>query len=253
MLTRLLGILFLLTITTIANNEPETNNELPPPSESTNSTGDSNKKTTEKGLSDLMKTASLALTDPRLAAAIELIKNIKTESSTTIGEIQNAKAGFYEFNTDFEIASGTILSKNIDKLIRLWLTNSFFDTMPKLYKSVIADSIEELSLQMENTNYMKQRFSIHFQDGKGTVHMLVIMFEYDPVIGGTRWTKQALVGGFVPARDWVIVTRSRSNILSSSRTDEIVYMPPYLSREHIENFMKINKEMILSFYKQFTN
>jgi hypothetical protein len=204
-------------------------------------------------LSDLMKTASLALTDPRLAAAIELIKNLKTESSTSIGQVHDAKAGFYEFDTSFEISSGVILSKNIDRLMKLWLSGSFFDSMPSIYKTVLSDSIEEVALQMENTNYVKQSFSIHFQDGRGTIHMMIIMLEYDQGLNGIRWTKQLLVGGFVPARDWVIITHASSNFLSSSRTDEIVYLPPIMSLDHIKQYIEINKQMILSFYNMFSN
>ncbi len=208
--------------------------------------------TVNNGLSDVVKTASLALSDPRLAAAIEIIKNLKTESSTSIGEVHDAKAGFYEFDTSFEIASGVILPKNIDKLMNLWLTNSFFDTIPSLYRSILSDSIKEIALQMEETDYMKQKFSIHFQDGRGVIHMMVIMLEYDPILRGTRWTKQILIGGFVPSRDWVIVTRTKSNMFKSKTTTEIVYLPPIMSLGHIQSYMEINKQMILSFYKQFS-
>lgn len=190
----------------------------------------------------------LASTNPELAAVIEIMKIIKTEKSTTISAVHDAKIGFYEFDTSLEFASGTILQHKLHLLLDIWFSDDIFDHMPDAYKKALVNAINEASLQMKNTAYQRHQYSINFHDGKGKINMLVIMFESSELSNGIRWTKQILNGGIVPARDWIVVTHSKSNILGSKRKDEIVYLPPVLSLDHIRNFLEINKQMMFNFH-----
>jgi len=205
-------------------------------------------------LSEIVEDIANTLGDSKLSAAIEMIKNLKTEESTTIGSVQKADVAFYELNTKFDYAHGACLIDNIDKLFNLWLNEPYFSDMPPFYKRVIALSIKELMFQLKSDPYMRQQFSVQFQDGRGTVHMIIIaLMPHNKNPDAVFWSLQTMVGGFVPARDWVIITHTKSSWLKSERTDEIVYLPPVMKREHFEDFLAINKQMLIDFYNVFVS
>jgi len=191
--------------------------------------------------------------DSTISSVIDALDKIKTTEGTEIGEVHNSPIAFYQFNSEFEYTLGTILAFNVDLLLEIWIQDPIFNTLPIIYKNSLERSFKELALQVWNGRYIKQKFSINFVDGYGSVHMLILLLEPTENSGELIYKMQTLSGGFTPARDWVIVTHTKSNIISSSRTDEIVYLPPVMKIGHINDFIAINQNLLINFYNSLIN
>jgi len=227
----LLCIFSTLIQCTVTNSEP-TNNEKSPDKQ-------------KDKFAETVENVANALGNPELAAGIELIRNVvKTESSTTIGEVHNSKVAFYEFRSSFDSSSGVTSYNRLGALFNFWFNSKLFNNVPTFYKEVLSYAIQEYAFQLKGAPYMEQMYSINFQDGKGTIFALVItlkQYKLDP--DGVVWSKKMLIGGFIPAQEWVVITHSESNFFSSDRTDEIIMLPPQMKVGHIEAFLKTDRGM----------
>lgn len=195
-------------------------------------------------LSKSIETAAVASGHPEIAAAIEILKNFKTESSTVMGPKQD-QVGFKYFHNVHDHGYGSVNLNKLDQLIKLWLDDETFDFLSDTYKKILSSATKEYSLQVFEDVYHKQKFNLFFNDGKGSLFMLMLTLSPHPTLSNVvKWEKFLIQTNFEPAPSYIIVTTSDCNILSCDRSDEIVYMPVVMTNEHIDNIIKLNIDII---------
>lgn len=195
-------------------------------------------KCDQESYSGKFQTLATLSGSPELATAIQLLQ---TSSSSTIGPKTNQR-GFYKLENTYDISKGATLKTNLNKLIKLWFTYEF--KLSEKHKNIIGMSIEEYMLQLENERYEKRRFEIHFNNGHGSIFLLLIIME--PYLNNAvKWTKQILTSEFIIAPSYVIITNSDCDIFSCSREDSIVYLPTSITDEHTQMILNMTLNMTL--------
>lgn len=203
--------------------------------------GNTDKK---KSLGEAINDVASVMGNPELAASVELLKSIRSESSTTMSE-RHEQAGFMRMNHVYDYSNGAIYKNKLDKLVSVWLNDDIFNFLSPKHKTLLTNAIEEYALQYDCETYNKQKFELSFNNGKGK--LFIIMLSLTPHITNTDvilWGKYILSTDFEPAPPYVVVTHSDCNLLSCDRYDEIVYLPVAMTDAHINSIINMNIGLI---------
>lgn len=196
-------------------------------------------KKDEKAMNILESVAVLA-SHPEIAAGIELLKNFKTESSTSISN-HYEQSGFIKFNNINDCSSGAIYTYNFNKLVSLWLTDPIFEYLQSEHKNVIIMIIKEYALQVFEEQYKKNKMELNFNDGKGSLFMLTLYFEpHQSKADIIKWGKCIIWSEFEPAPSYVIITKNDCNIIKCKSRDTITYLPTTINNAHLDAIKYIN-------------
>jgi hypothetical protein len=187
---------------------------------------------------------------PEMKAAIEVIRALKTESSTSISN-RHEVAGFKSLSNTMNHGSGAVYVSNLDKLVQLWLDDDTFNNLPTDYKKLIATAIREYSLQVIEYAYTRQTYKISFNNGRGELFLLSLSLTPKLERGDVLlWEKFILSATFEPSPPYVIITTSDCNLLSCDRTDQIVYLEASITDAHIRSLIDVNTQFLTSFYQR---
>lgn len=206
--------------------------------------GDTKNETNKKSLGDTINNVASVLGSPELAASVELLKSIRSESSSTMSE-RHDRTGFIRMNHVYDYSNGAIYKNQLDKLVSIWLNDDIFNFLSPKHKTLLTNAIEEYALQYDGEKYNKQKFELSFNNGKG--NLFIIMLSLTPHMTNTdiiHWGKYILSTEFEPAPPYVVVTHSDCNILSCDRYDEIVYLPAVITDVHINSVINLNIGLI---------
>lgn len=210
-------------------------------------------KSDKSDLSDAISKAGALLGDPVVTTAIETLKSLKSESSTTISDRYD-QTGFLSIKNNYDYSKGAVLISRMDELISHWLDDNTYDFITYNQKKTISKALKEYTLQLVEDPYYKQKYELSFNDGKGTLFMMILSVSPHPTnINAVRWEKYILQTDFVPAPSYVIVTESDCNILSCDRTDKIVYLPTVLNQAHMDQIISMNLGMLTGFTNSLNN
>jgi hypothetical protein len=198
----------------------------------------------ETNISDAIKKVAGTIGSPEVTAMMEVLKSLKTESSTTISN-RVEPVGFKYISNIMDHSSGAVYLVNLDKLINIWLEDEVFTVLTTSYKNVLARAIKEYSIQVADEAYSKQKFELSFNDGKGNLMLLAFNIAPHPTKANVfKWSKDVLVSSFQPMPPYVIVSHSDCNILSCDRHDEIVYLDAGLTDSHIYSIINMNMQFL---------
>lgn len=212
---------------------------------------DPEQKTNDKNVYSIGKnvqaTASV-LGSPEIANVISVLKSLKTESSTTMSE-RHKQEGFASLRNIYDYSYGAIYYSNIEKLVELWLEDNIFDYLSHVHKKILINSLKEYALQFVSIEdkYHKQKFELVFNNGKGSLFFLMLTLSAHPSNSSAlKWEKYIVWSEFEPAPPYVVVTKSKCNIVSCKRSDEIVYLPATITDTHIQSIVKLNLDMVMN-------
>ncbi|XWV26722.1 hypothetical protein QJ857_gp0333 [Tupanvirus soda lake] len=204
-------------------------------------------KEKKEELAEKVEKVAAIIGNPKVAAAIEIIKALKTESSSTISERKD-QTGFLNIQNNYEYGHGAVLISKMEQLISFWLNDNTYIFLTMEQKNTVSKALTEYTFQIAEDPFYKQKYELSFSDGRGSIFMMVLSFEPHPTNpNAVKWQKHILKSNFVPAPSYVIVTESDCNIFSCDRSDHIVYLPAVLNKGHIEEIVRINMEMLTSF------
>ncbi|AYV78538.1 MAG: hypothetical protein Edafosvirus17_14 [Edafosvirus sp.] len=203
-----------------------------------------------KELADSVKSVAGTIASPEVKASIEVLEALRTTSSTKISD-RYEPAGFTYFVNTMDYSRGAIHADNLDKQIKFWLSDKIFNGIPQVYHNILPQAIEEYSLQVMDEEYHKQKYELSFNNGAGTLFMLQLMVTPHPTKANVmRWEKYLLMSSFKPSAPYVIVTKSKCNILKCSADDKIVYMPVSMTDSHIRTVIDLNLQILSQFNKK---
>ncbi|AKI80532.1 hypothetical protein QJ850_gp167 [Acanthamoeba polyphaga mimivirus] len=210
-------------------------------------------KSDKPDLSDTIGKVGALLENPAVMTAIEVLKSLKSESSTTISDRYD-QTGFLSINNNYDYSKGAVLISRMDELISHWLNDNTYDFITDGQKKTISKALKEYTLQLAEDPYYKQKYELSFNDGKGSLFMMILSVSPHPTnINAIRWEKYILQTDFVPAPSYVIITESDCDILSCDRTDKIVYLPTVLNQAHMDQIISMNLGMLTGFTNSLYN
>lgn len=192
---------------------------------------------------DTAKKAMMLIKDPDVKNGIEIIKQFKIDKSKTIGQ-RYEQLGFMSVKNIHDYSKGAVNVNDIDTIIKLWLNESYYNSINSDIKNFISFSIKEYELSIKNKSFEKQKFDVMYNNGYGKLVMVSITFTPDnknPNI--INWTRHIIYADFKPAPSYIIVTHSKCNILRCKRNDEIVYLPVTINDDHINFILNLNSDI----------
>lgn len=204
-------------------------------------------------LEKTISTVANMMGSPEVAMAIETLKALRTESTTTIGQ-RHDQIGFKMLNNGADFGLGLVAIENLNLLINEWLNDDVFTFLDPKYKKILSNAVKEYSLQIKTETFIKQTYRLSFNDGKGNLFMLMLMFDPHPTQpNALKWKKFLLWSSFEPTPPYVIVTHSDCNIFFCDRSDEIVYLPTVFTDAHMQSLVNIHINMMFEFGKNLDN
>lgn len=173
-----------------------------------------------------------------VSEAVKLAQQLlRSESSTTIGEIQNGR-GFKTLNIAGSFKQSEVKSQDKEKLINSQLESpaifSLIDdeSMRSRVREALRDFLYEVSSQLHE-------YSIIFRGNKGSMYMLRIRAITDPRNGNYHYGRVIFKSeDFELAPDFVVVTETESDFFSSSSQQRIVYIPRSFTNQDAVNLLK---------------
>jgi hypothetical protein len=189
----------------------------------------------------------VSVINPKVKAAIEILSLLKGESSTKIGDRQD-QPGFSSIQNNYDYGHGSVVISTLNDLILFWLDDDVYNFLNKEQINIISKSLAEYTFQLPMDPFHKQKYELSFSNGQGSIFMMIINFAPHPTNkNAIKWEKFVLKTDFIPAPSYVIITESDCNILSCDRTDKIVYLPIIITKNHIEDIVRMNIEMLIGF------
>lgn len=212
-----------------------------------------NQGTADKSLEDtFLKIAGLA-GSPELSATLAVLQSFKTESSSTISNI-NQGVGFKSIYNRIQHNSGDISKQSIGKLFQHLLKDDAFVEIADIYKKIITRTIEEYAFICDEGEFKKQEFSISYENGKGMMYYIVMSLSPSPLVkDAIRYMYYITSSLFEPAQPYVVITHSDCNILSCNRADQIVFLPATITDAHMKSLVDINIKLVLEFSRNAHN
>lgn len=212
-----------------------------------------NNSTERNKLVSAMDDAAAILKNPAIAASIEILKSIKSESSSSIGPRQD-QGGFSKIHNTLDHSHGAVYVNKLDELMQLWLTDDLFALFPTEHKTFLSYSLKEYALQLQGDDYYKKKFDLSFNNGKGHLYLFTLIIAPHPTKpNAVKWEKSILYTDFIPAASYVIVTHSDCDIFSCDRHDEIAYMPIHVTNTHIDSIIDLNLKMMAQINQKMIN
>jgi hypothetical protein len=180
-------------------------------------------------MADTIKTLMHIVENPKLVAAIELLKSIRTETNKTIKEKYNQK-GFLRTHDIYDYSYGSVIKYKLRLLVNLWLDDTQIAFLPTSYKNILKNAMSEFEMQIMDEPYHKHNYELSFNNGTGTLFMLILSLAPHPTLTNTvKWTKTFMWTEFEPASSYIIVTHTQCDLFSCNKTDEIVYLPTIMT------------------------
>jgi hypothetical protein len=180
--------------------------------------------------------------EPISSFALKFVDKIKTYSVSSLSD-RHSKVGFDNLKINNDMSSGDILIENIDKLIKLWFKNKIISETTTYYTEILIESLEEFALSSKKTTKSKINFDLLFSnknDG-GSMFFMNLEFSLHPSEKNILlWKKYISLTLFDVSADTMVLTNSKCDILKCKSSDSIVYLPKYITYEHVEAIMKIN-------------
>lgn len=168
---------------------------------------------------------------------LNMIKELKTDSSSTIQSVQE-NSGFLELSGTVDRSSGGVTnSSQLEALMHFWLSEDAFAFMPSGFKQTLQRSFVE-ALLSDWAHFQKQRFQISYQDGLGSMLM------FDLLLVNSSYSKLMLTARFRPAPKFLILRDSDCNLLSCTTNDRVVYLPPTLTDAHLATVANMFVQML---------
>ena len=174
---------------------------------------------------------------------IENVEMLKTTSSTTIGP-RVEPAGFTEIKTQVLEITGGIRIERIPALVGIHLGNPIFSEMSADVRQEVAREIGAYVIcEMDMASSIKY-VDINFVNS-GWINLLQMSFA--PIHdrpGIMRYAYRVARATFTPARPYVVVTHSKSNIWGSRSESTITYLPAVVTTDHIRAVTDITLGLI---------
>lgn len=175
---------------------------------------------------------------------LEILKKIRPESDSFITNKYD-QVGFKKIHNIFDYSYGAVFNHNLDKQFQIWLEDDIFNFISQKDKSKIFKSIEEYTIQFNEEPFHKQKLEITFNEGKGTLIAFLLKLTPHPTKPNViKWEKYIISSEFEAAQSFIIMTKSKCNILSCKRKDEIVYLPGLITNEHLKSIVDSIKYIV---------
>jgi hypothetical protein len=225
------------------------------PDEDVNNNNGNNEQPNQQpnDLLETVKGVAFAIGNPSVASAIEVLKSLKTEISSSIGPMQHQPGKFDYMDNIMEHGYGDIAVENIGNLLNLLLDETTIADNDTSFKEVIVLSVKRMALQIPdpNSEFKTQKFRIVYQNELGTMFMIMLSLKPSKSVkGAVRYVFNIISSKFKPSKSFYILTNSKCNIIKCKRTDSIVYMPGTITIGDITDIINMNINAILVFVEQ---
>lgn len=185
------------------------------------------------------------------ATAKEVAELFKTEFSQTMSDITPTE-GFKTIDNRLSYTSGTISASttNLDRLFQITTENAVFKTLNPFIKEQISRAFVELGMQIITRKGSKvHEFIIQYNGNDGVLYLFHISLKRSQELpNAIDYEKFILSSVFKPGDSYVIITESDSNILSSSTTQRIQWIPSNLKDAHIGSILRFNSAILDGLY-----
>jgi len=198
-------------------------------------------------LASKVKDAAEVLGNDQVSKAVEVLKAIRPETSTSISA-RVEPVGFLSIDNSISHGIGVVAGYNIDVLIKNWMSDSSFVELSQSYRDLFSSAMRDYAIQVKDEAYTQKRMELHFHDSVGTLVMLSLdLVPHKTKTNTYHWEIFLVRSKFAPAQPYVVVTTSDCNLFSCDRQDEIVYMPATLTDSHINSIINLNIGFIMGF------